>query len=144
MILKNSRHEAFAQLIAKVVNQTEAALTVGYSERSSRKQGSRLGTKADIAARVEELKGRTVEQAVNVTGITKAVMGSPGVGAAMLRGGARGLGDSRVPNLARLAGLDRPPLRTLIRSPMLSEVAWVVDLADVVGVSALFLGTNAA
>ncbi|HEV7582364.1 MAG TPA: alanine racemase, partial [Mycobacterium sp.] len=68
---------------------------------------------------------------IRVTGITKAVLGSPGVGAAMLRGGAYGLGDSRVPNLARLAGLDRPPLRTLIRSPMLSQVGRVVDVADV-------------
>jgi predicted amino acid racemase len=49
----------------------------------------------------------------------------------MLRGGACGLGDSRVPNLARLAGLDRSSLRTLIRSPMLSQVARVVHLADV-------------
>ncbi len=68
---------------------------------------------------------------IRVTGITKAVLGSPGIGAAMLRGGARGLGDSRVPNLLRLAGLDPPPIRTLIRSPMLSHVAWVVDAADI-------------
>ena len=68
---------------------------------------------------------------IRVTGITKAVLGSPGVGAAMLRGGACGLGDSRVPNLARLSGLDRLPLRTLIRSPMLSQVARIVHVADV-------------
>lgn len=68
---------------------------------------------------------------IRVTGVTKAVLGSPAVGAAMLRGGARGLGDSRIPNLARLAGLDRLPLRTLIRSPMLSQVARIVDVADV-------------
>lgn len=68
---------------------------------------------------------------IRVTGITKAVLGSPAVGAAMLRGGAGGLGDSRVENLTRLAGLDRSALRTLIRSPMLSQVASVVDIADV-------------
>jgi ornithine racemase len=77
------------------------------------------------------LVDRLAVSGIRVTGITKAVLGSPGVGAAMLRGGARGLGDSRVPNLLRLAGLDPPPLRTLIRSPMLSHVAWVVDVADV-------------
>jgi len=77
------------------------------------------------------LVDRLASMGIRVTGITKAVLGSPGVGAAMLRGGARGLGDSRVPNLARLAGLDRSPLRTLIRSPMLSQVARVVDVADV-------------
>ncbi|CAN5498183.1 N/A [soil metagenome] len=68
---------------------------------------------------------------IQVTGITKAVLGSPGVGAAMLRGGVCGLGDSRVSNLVRLAGLDRSQVRTLIRSPMVSQVARVVDLADV-------------
>jgi ornithine racemase len=68
---------------------------------------------------------------IRVTGITKAVLGSPGVGAALLRGGACGLGDSRVPNLARLTGLDPSAARTLIRSPMLSQVARVVEIADV-------------
>ncbi len=77
------------------------------------------------------LVDRLAATGIRVTGITKAVLGSPGVGAAMLRGGACGLGDSRVPNLLRLAGLEPPPLRTLIRSPMLSHVAWVVDVADV-------------
>jgi predicted amino acid racemase len=77
------------------------------------------------------LVDRLASTGIRVTGITKAVLGSPGIGAAMLRGGAHGLGDSRVPNLARLAGLDGPPLRTLIRSPMLSEAPLVVDIADV-------------
>jgi predicted amino acid racemase len=77
------------------------------------------------------LVDRLAVTGIRVTGITKAVLGSPEVGAAMLRGGARGLGDSRVPNLARLAGLDRSALRTLIRSPMLSQVGRVVEVADV-------------
>jgi ornithine racemase len=77
------------------------------------------------------LVDRLASMGIRVTGITKAVLGSPGVGAAMLRGGACGLGDSRVPNLARLAGLDPSPSRTLIRSPMLSQVARVVEVADV-------------
>ena len=77
------------------------------------------------------LADRLAAKGIRVTGITKAVLGSPGVGAAMLRGDAYGLGDSRVPNLARLAGLDRPPLRTLIRSPMLSQAGRVVEVADV-------------
>ena len=48
----------------------------------------------------------------------------------MLRGGATGLGDSRVENLARLdaAGLVAP--RTLIRSPMISQVDAVVRHAS--------------
>jgi predicted amino acid racemase len=93
-----------------------------------------LRIEADLD-KVEEntriLVDRLALTGIRVTGITKAVLGSPGIGAAMLRGGARGLGDSRVPNLLRLAGLDPPPIRTLIRSPMLSHVAWVVDAADI-------------
>ncbi|KAA0117047.1 alanine/ornithine racemase family PLP-dependent enzyme [Mycolicibacterium sp. P9-22] len=77
------------------------------------------------------LVDRLDESGIRVVGITKAVLGSPGVGAAMLRGGARGLGDSRVENLTRLAGLDGAVLRTLIRSPMLSQVPSVVAIADV-------------
>jgi predicted amino acid racemase len=75
---------------------------------------------------------------IRVTGITKAVLGSPGVAAAMLRGGASGLGDSRVLNLDRLDGLIGSPPRTLIRSPMLSQVGQVVAVSD------LSLNTEAA
>jgi ornithine racemase len=53
------------------------------------------------------LVDRLAASGIGVTGITKAVLGSPGVGAAMLRGGARGLGDSRVPNLLRRPGSTR-------------------------------------
>lgn len=73
---------------------------------------------------------RLAPRGIRVTGVTKAALGSPGVARAMVRGGALGLGDSRVENLARLdaAGLDVP--RTLIRSPMVSQAAAVVRHAD--------------
>ena len=72
MILKNSRHEAFAQYLAEGRTATEAATLAGYSERSARKQGSRLQTNGDIVARIEELKARVSEKTVTATGITKA------------------------------------------------------------------------
>ena len=75
------------------------------------------------------LVDRLATRDVRVLGITKATLGSPGIAAAMLRGGAVGLGDSRVENLARLAGLDGSVSRTLIRSPMVSQVAQVVRAA---------------
>ena len=81
---------------------------------------------------------------IGVTGITKASLGSPGVGAAMLSGGATGLGDSRVENLARLrAGVTSTT--TLIRSPMASQVALVVRDADVsLNTEAVVIDTLAA
>ena len=81
---------------------------------------------ANTRALVERLGAR----GIRVTGVTKAALGSPGVAAAMLAGGASGLGDSRLENLVRLetAGLAAP--RTLIRSPMLSQVDGIVRHAS--------------
>ncbi len=83
-----------------------------------------------IEANTRCLVDRLAPAGIRVTGVTKAGLGSPGLGAAMLRGGAAGLGDSRVENLARLdaAGLLAP--RTLIRSPMTSQVDAVVRHAS--------------
>ena len=75
---------------------------------------------------VDQLK----PQGIRVTGVSKAALGSPDVARAMLRGGAGGVGDSRVENLSRLrAAAVLAPL-TLIRSPMLSQVDSVVRSAD--------------
>ena len=90
----------------------------------------RLETDLDkVEQNTRVLVERLAPRGIRVTGITKAVLGSPSIGAAMLRGGACGLGDSRLPNLRRLAGLNRP--RTLIRSPMLSQVTQVIYVADI-------------
>ena len=83
------------------------------------------------------LVGRLAARDVRVVGVTKATLGSPTIAAAMLRGGAVGLGDSRVENLAHLADLDGSVPRTLIRSPMLSQAH------DVVRTAAASLNTEA-
>ncbi len=82
-----------------------------------------------IEANTRHLVDQLAPRGIRVVGITKATLGSPAVGAAMLRGGASGLGDSRIQNLARLDTLDRTASRTLIRSPMLSQVDQVVRTA---------------
>ncbi|MDH3234088.1 MAG: alanine/ornithine racemase family PLP-dependent enzyme [Alphaproteobacteria bacterium] len=76
---------------------------------------------------VERLAGR----GISVTGVTKAVLGSPEVAGAMLRAGVSGLGDSRIENIEamRLAGVTAP--MALIRSPMLSQADPVVANADI-------------
>lgn len=82
-----------------------------------------------VESNTRTLVGLLSARGIRVTGVTKAALGSPGVAGAMLRGGASGLGDSRVEDLARLAdaGVEAP--LTLIRSPMLSQVEAVVRYA---------------
>jgi predicted amino acid racemase len=84
-----------------------------------------------IAHNTRTLVDRLAPKGIRVTGVSKAALGSPGVASAMLYGGATGLGDSRIENLARLraAGIATP--LTLIRSPMLSQVDRVVRDADI-------------
>jgi predicted amino acid racemase len=79
---------------------------------------------------VDRLRAR----GIRVTGVTKALLGRPGVAEAMWAGGVRGFGDSRVENLARLradvhVGAAPVPL-TMIRAPMRSQADLVVGLAD--------------
>ena len=76
------------------------------------------------------LVGQLAPAGIRVTGITKAVLGSPCVAEAMQRGGAVGLGDSRDQNLARLRDAGIEATTTLIRSPMLSQANIAVRVAD--------------
>lgn len=68
---------------------------------------------------------------LDVVGVTKGVCGLPAVARAMIAGGIKTLGDSRLDNIARLrdAGIDIP--LALLRSPALSEVSRCIDLADI-------------
>jgi predicted amino acid racemase len=67
---------------------------------------------------------------VEVVGVTKGVNGLPPVARAMVEGGIRVLGDSRLKNILRMreAGLAQPMI--LIRSPAPSEVEETVRLCD--------------
>ena len=66
-----------------------------------------------------------------VTAVTKGVCGSPAIVSTVLDGGIRSFGDSRIGNIQwmREAGLNAQFI--LIRSPMPSEVGWVVEFSDV-------------
>ncbi len=83
-----------------------------------------------IEANTRSLVDRLAPRGIRVTGVTKACLGSPGVGTAMLAGGARGLGDSRVENLERLGRAIPDAPRTMMRSPMTSQVDAVVRHAS--------------
>jgi predicted amino acid racemase len=87
----------------------------------------------DLAA-VEHNTSSIVEmcaaRGMAVMGVTKGVFGHPDVAAAMVRGGVKSLGDSRLDNIARLRAkrIDVPV--ALLRAPTWSEIEAVVDLVD--------------
>ncbi len=69
-------------------------------------------------------------QNIRVWGVTKGLSGNASVACAFLRGGASGICDSRMKNIAhmRASGVEGPFM--LIRIPMLSEVPDLVSHAD--------------
>ena len=75
------------------------------------------------------LVDRLAERGVAVTGVTKATLGSPDIARELLRAGVTAIGESRIENIEALrrAGVTAP--MTLIRSPMLSQAARVVEHA---------------
>lgn len=85
---------------------------------------SRIGHNA--RSLVERLGAR----GIGVTGVTKAALGSVDVANALLTAGVRGLGDSRIENIEVLRQAEITAMVTLIRTPMLSQVARVVEHAN--------------
>jgi len=83
-----------------------------------------------VSHNTQVLVDRMASLGVTVCGVTKATLGHPDVGRAMLAGGVSSLGDSRIENVERLrrAGVLAPILLT--RSPMVSQVDRVVAGAD--------------
>lgn len=73
---------------------------------------------------------RLARRGIDVTGVTKATIGSPKTAAVMLTAGVTGLGDSRIENIEamRAAGMTCP--MTLLRSPMQSQARRVVASAN--------------
>ncbi len=67
---------------------------------------------------------------ISVTGVTKAALGSAELARALLRGGVKRLGDSRIENIEGLRRARVPASMSLIRTPMLSQVERVVEHAD--------------
>jgi len=68
---------------------------------------------------------------ISITGVTKASLGSPEIARAMLSGGVKAIGDSRIENIQRMknAGINAPFI--LLRSPQISRVDDVVRFADI-------------
>ncbi|EWH03075.1 hypothetical protein Q427_05255 [Halomonas sp. BC04] len=77
------------------------------------------------------------DRGIDVTGVTKATLGSPEVASAMIAGGVSRLGDSRLENLEALrhAGIQTP--LTLLRSPTPDQAERAVASANISQVSEL-------
>ena len=71
------------------------------------------------------------KRGISVTGVTKAMLGSPAIAKTLLRAGVTSLGDSHIGNIERLRRARQPSTMTLIRCPMLSEATRVVTHSDV-------------
>lgn len=61
-VLDNSRHEAFAQHLAKGLSASEAYTKAGYAD--SRSAASRLLTNVNVKARLAELQSRAAERTI--------------------------------------------------------------------------------
>lgn len=92
---------------------------------------------AKIEYNTRALVTRLAGRGIDVTGVTKATLGSPEVARAMIAGGISRLGDSRLENLEALrdAGI-RAPL-TLLRSPTPDQADRAVACANLSQVSEL-------
>jgi hypothetical protein len=65
-ILTNTKHEQFAQSVAKGLSATRAYTFAGYSKAGAGASASRLLTNARVSARIEELKTSIAEGVVKV------------------------------------------------------------------------------
>ena len=85
---------------------------------------------AKIGHNVREVLRLYGPKGVGIIGVTKGVCGEPAIARTYLRNGVKVLGDSRLPNIARLraAGITAPVV--LLRLPGLEDAEEVVALAD--------------
>ncbi len=76
------------------------------------------------------LVNRLRPRGIGVTGVTKAVCGSPDIANAMLQGGVTGLADTRIANVERMrrAGVTCPI--SMLRTPMLSQIDRITKTCD--------------
>lgn len=83
-----------------------------------------------IGHNARTLVARLAGRGIAVTGVTKAALGSPELGRALVGAGVRTLGDSRIENLEKLRRAQVPATLALLRSPMISQLDEVVRYAD--------------
>ena len=65
-ILAHTKHEQFAQSVAKGISATGAYISAGYSKAGAAASASRLMTSANVSARIKELKTAAAANVVKV------------------------------------------------------------------------------
>ena len=65
-VLTNSKHEHFAQEVAKGVSGTKAYVSAGYSKAGAKQNASRLITIDEVSARIKELQATISEGVVSL------------------------------------------------------------------------------
>ena len=70
--LQNSKHEQFANAVAKGVSAEKAYVSAGYSAQGAAASASRLLRDAKVRERINELKAAITEKIVEQTGLTKS------------------------------------------------------------------------
>ena len=71
------------------------------------------------------------QQGIDIFGVAKGMCGPEDVGRALVNGGCVGIGDSQMPTLKRLKGLELGVPLMLLRLPTISRVKEVVNAADI-------------
>jgi hypothetical protein len=65
-VLTNSKHEHFAQEVAKGVSATKAYVSAGYSKAGAKQNASRLITIDEVSARIKELQATISDGVVSL------------------------------------------------------------------------------
>jgi len=120
-VLKNPKHERFAQGLAKGDAADKAYADAGYNP--SRSAASRLSTNVNIQARVTELLNRSAERTVlTVASLTERLLKIAEKGEAAA--------DAPLLSVARAALMDAAKLNGLIVEKSLTAQTSVEDLLD--------------
>lgn len=82
-----------------------------------------------IQDNANSLSQKCSNEGISVVGVTKVTSGDTKIAKAILRGGIKMLGDSRVTNLQQLKSLHVPLM--LLRVPMLSEISSVIKYSNI-------------
>ena len=84
-----------------------------------------------IAHNAQQLCQRLNKRGIGVTGVTKACLGSPALAQVLIAAGVKRIGDSHLQNIHCLRQAKVTSEISMIRSPMLSQVAQVIEHASV-------------